>query len=364
MSTGSIVGLDIGGRNIKYVVLTPTGSTYQAIGGIVHPTHMKLELKHVLKRLLARIAGDIFFISTVMSYPTSCKDYQKGVETIVDMFLDIRPKAPVSLVDFQGNLWSLKDALHTDPTGLGATNFFGSLFLASKIQSPAIVMDTGSTSTDILFVTDNGPNIIGRDTSNVKRSFTGETTWTGIIYTLINSLTHFVPIRGRLVRGSPRGGSVNAVYNILNYEEMGKLLRMYGIKQKELDDYYVDIAAFFGCDLMNIGRIEIDNIAHFVSIKHIEVVVESLLQVVSWHKMNLRDIDFILMGIGKDILLKKVLNLFDIPKSQIFDAADHVPGDLWAYGSALGAALRGLDHVTGENVPISSIKYGVTPSKE
>jgi hypothetical protein len=98
--------------------------------------------------------------------------------------------------------------------------------------------------------------------------------------------------------------------------------------------------------------------ARYVSVKHVEVVAGFLLQVLSYHKLHVKDTDFVLMGIGKDILLKKVLNLLDVDQSRIFDAADYTPGDLWAHGSSVGAALRTLDHAAGEHVPLSSIERG------
>ncbi|MGC1121331.1 MAG: hypothetical protein WBA22_09570, partial [Candidatus Methanofastidiosia archaeon] len=66
--------------------------------------------------------------------------------------------------------------------------------------------------------------------------------------------------------------------------------------------------------------------------------------------------------IGKDLLLKKVLTLLDVEKSRIFDVADYVPGDFWAHGSSLGAALHTLDHVTGENIPLSDIRVNSNES--
>ncbi len=99
------------------------------------------------------------------------------------------------------------------------------------------------------------------------------------------------------------------------------------IKQKEIEKYYPDIASLFLCDL----------------------------QVMSYHNLCLEDTNFVLTGIGKDILLKKVLTLLEVSESHTFDAAD-VPGSLWAHGSSLGAAFGTLDHCTGEHILLSDVK--------
>jgi uncharacterized hydantoinase/oxoprolinase family protein len=260
-------------------------------------------------------------------------------------------------------MWPLQDVMSTNPARFAMSNFFGSAFLSSKICNNAVVMDTGSTSTDILLTADGHPVARGQDTENIRRQLTGEMTWTGIIATLISSLTQYVPLRGQLVKGSPRGGTTNDVYNILSYDEMRDLLRMYGVKQKKLDEYYLNIASLFLYDLKTIEHVEIENVARYVSVKHVETVAGFLLQVISFHNLDLKDTDFVLMGIGKDILLKKVLNVLDVPTCRIHDSADYVPGDLWAHGSSLGAALCTLDHYTKENVPLSAISFSQNTAK-
>ncbi len=360
MDIKPVVGLDIGGRSVKYTVLNPTGNKYQTVGGIASSYHMELELEPIFKKIAAHIPEDVSCINAVMSYPISCRTYHKGVERIATLFKNILPEKPVFFIDHEGYMWPLHEVMSTDPARFAMSNFFGSAFFGSKVCDNAIVMDTGSTSTDILLTADNRPVTIGQDTEDIRRNLTGEMTWTGVIATLISSLTQFVPLRGQWVKGSPRGGQTNDVYNILYYREMRDLLRMYGVKQKELDEYYLDIAAYFAYDLENIEPVEIENVARYVSMKHREIVAGFLLQVVSYHKRDVTDTDFVLMGIGKDILLKKVLNLLDVDKSHIFDAADYIPGDLWAHGSSVGAALRALDQVTGESVVLSDIE-GVNP---
>lgn len=358
MAKDSVIGLDIGGSNIKFTMLTPQRTGYLVSGGIVNAPYMDLELEHIVKRFLTENAEDVSCVGVITSYPVSCGDYYKGVERIVTLFSELLPETPVFFIDFESRMWPLQEVMSTNPARFAMANFLGSAYLASKIRDNAIVMDTGSTSTDILLTRDNVPVAIGKDTGNIRRNLTGEATWTGIITTLISSLTQSVPLRGRWTPGSPRGGTTNDVYNILYYDTMRDLLRMYGVKQKKIEDYYLNIASLFVFDLENIERTEIENVARYVSTKHVGTVAGFLLQVLSFHNLDLKDTDFVLMGIGKDILLKKVLTLLDVPRSQVFDSEDHVPGDFWAHGSSVGAALRTLDYTTGECVPLSALKGG------
>ncbi len=360
MTDGSIIGFDIGGSNIKFATLTPHKQKYLARGRIVNVPYMRIELEYTVKRLLSEVPENISCVGVITSYPVSCGDQRKAMEELVSLFQDALPEKPVFFIDFEGRMWPLKEVMSTTPARFAMSNFFGSAFFGSKVCDNAIVMDTGSTSTDILLTADNRPVTIGQDTEDIRRNLTGEMTWTGVLFTPISSLTQFVPLRGRLVKGNPRGGQTKDVYSVLYYDEVQDLLRMYGAKQKEKDKYALDIASLFLCDLENIEPIEIENVARYVSIKHREIVAGFLLQVMSYHKRDVTDTDFVLMGIGKDILLKKVLNLLDVDKSHIFDAADYIPGDLWAHGSSVGAALRALDQVTGENIALSDIE-GVTP---
>jgi uncharacterized hydantoinase/oxoprolinase family protein len=356
MMEGSIIGFDIGGSNIKFAVITPCGEKYVARGGIVNAPFMSMELEHIVNQFLSGVQDDISHIGVITSYPVSCGDQREGMEKIVNLFQKVMPEKPVFFIDFESRMWPLQEVISADPARFAMSNFFGSAYLGSKIRSNTVVMDTGSTSTDILLIRDNCPVAIGQDTNSIGRQLTGEMTWTGVLFTPVSSLTEYVPLRGRLVKGNPRGGTANDVYNIIYYEKMRDLLGTYEIKQKEKDRYALNLASLFLCDLKNIGPDEIENAARYVSVKHVEVVAGFLLQVLSYHKMHVKDTDFVLMGIGKDILLKKVLNLLDVDQSRIFDAADYIPGDLWAHGSSVGAALRTLDHAAGEHVPLSAIE--------
>ncbi|MBU7045564.1 MAG: hypothetical protein HXS54_03930 [Theionarchaea archaeon] len=356
MDRAPVIGLDIGGRTIKHTMLTPAGNKYQASGGLVPSRYMELELEQIIKRFAAKIPEDVSGVGITSSYPISCTTYRKGIEKICNLVHSALPQKPVFFIDFEGRMWPLHKVMSVNPARFAMSNFYGSAYLGSKVCSTAVVMDTGSTSTDILLTADNHLNTIGKDTNTIRRNLTGEMTWTGIIATLISSLTEFVPLRGQFVKGSPRGGQTNDVYNILYYDKMRDLLHMYGVKQKERDEYYKGIAAYFAYDLENIEPVEIKNVARYVSIKHREIVAGFLLQVLSFYKLHVKDTNYVLMGIGKDILLKKVLALLNVDESCIFDAADYIPGDLWAHGSSVGAALRTLDHVTGEFIPLSDIK--------
>lgn len=356
MDTGSFVGFDIGGKNVKYAVLTPQDDMYLVRGGIVQSMFMKMELKHILTRILAQIPEDTQCIGVCMSFPVGYRNFQEGVQKVVNIFLESDFKAPVFLVDFQGDLWSLKESVSQDPVRFSASNFFGSAFLASKICNNSVMMDTGSTSTDIIFCKNNRPVLLGSDITDMKRNITGEMTWTGIIHTLVSSLTHFVPLRGQLVRGCSSGATTNDVYNVLYYEKMEQLLQISGIQQKEREHYHLGVASLFGYDFESLREVEVEAVARFVSVKHIEAIAESLLRVLSGHKLSLKDSNYVIMGLGKDIVLKRVLNLLEVPQSHIYDISNHIPGDSWTYGSSLGAALRVLDYSKGDNVPIPLMK--------
>ncbi|MGC1121679.1 MAG: hydantoinase/oxoprolinase family protein, partial [Candidatus Methanofastidiosia archaeon] len=188
MKEGSVVGFDIGGTNIKSTVLTPKGNQYVASGKIVNAPYIGLELEHIVNRLIPKSKEDISCVGIITSYPVSCGDSHKGVERLVTLFKDILPATPVFFIDFEGRMWPLEDVTSTDPARFAMSNFLGSVFLGSKVCSTCVVMDTGSTSTDILRIADNHPVTIGRDTGDIRRTLTGEMTWTGIIATPISSL--------------------------------------------------------------------------------------------------------------------------------------------------------------------------------
>jgi uncharacterized hydantoinase/oxoprolinase family protein len=356
MTEGTIIGFDIGGSNIKFTMLTPQNQKYLARGRIANAPHMKVELEYIVKRFLSEVPDEISCVGMITSYPVSCGDQGKAVEELVTLVHSALPQKPVFFIDFEGQMWPLQKVMSVNPARFAMSNFYGSAYLGSKICDRGVIMDTGSTSTDILLTADNHLTTIGKDTTTIRRNLTGEMTWTGVLFTPISSLTQYIPLRGRWMKGNPRGGQTNDVYNILYYEEMRNLLHLYGSKQKEKDAYALDIASLFLCDLGNIDFVEIENVSHYVSVKHREIVAESLLQVLSTYNLDAKDINYILMGIGKDILLKKVLDLVDVDRCCIFDAADYIPGDLWAHGSSVGAALRTLDHVTGDDIPLSDIK--------
>ena len=197
------IGLDIGGANLKAVFL-PESSCEEA-RAIEIPFEMwkrSEELPDALARILNQIdsANEAQQIAVTMTGELAdCFSSKKeGVAFIADAVKSIANNKPVSFYQADGQ-WSSFETVERNWQRVAASNWhsmarFGARYLPDHI---GLVVDVGSTTTDVTPVSGGAPTAIG--TTDFTRIKNYELIYAGIGRTPICSLIQSVDVRGQKI---------------------------------------------------------------------------------------------------------------------------------------------------------------------
>ena len=186
----------------------------------------------------------------------------------------------MSVLDCRGEFAALPEA-RSRPLDFAATNWVASaLFAASRVDD-CILVDVGSTTTDIVPI--KGGRLACEGRTDLTRLSAGELVYTGVLRTNPNTLTTSVPVRGRPCRVAAEYFAVMADAYVL----LGRL---------DAADYTCPtpdgrdsspaacaerLARLVCADREMLSEAEIVKIARYLVECQLRVVSEGLLQVVS-----------------------------------------------------------------------------------
>ena len=120
---------------------------------------------------------------------------REGVLYILNSFKAAFPRVTAFVFSLSGAFVPLDDAC-LQPLDYAASNWMATAkWVASKIQD-CLVIDTGSTTTDILPIVGGSVTAIGR--TDLERLVAGELVYTGALRTNLAAISPTVPVEGRL----------------------------------------------------------------------------------------------------------------------------------------------------------------------
>ncbi|MEX0824867.1 MAG: hydantoinase/oxoprolinase family protein, partial [Pirellulaceae bacterium] len=194
----SFLGLDIGGANLKCADLS--GRTHS----LAFPLWQRpTDLAAVLAQLLAPFPHARHIAVTMTGELADCfSDVAQGVRHIVEhtdqAIRTQRPNArPAFFYSLDGSFVSARQAnQHPDP--LAASNWHAlATVVASAIDRPTLLIDIGSTTTDLTAL-DPG-NLRTRSRADFDRLQTGELVYVGVERTPLCALVDTLPVDGKNV---------------------------------------------------------------------------------------------------------------------------------------------------------------------
>ncbi len=119
---------------------------------------------------------------------------REGVLFVMDAVRGAFPESPAFALDCHGEFATLPEAA-ARPLDFAATNWVASALHAASRIDRCILMDVGSTTTDIVPILEGRLVCEGR--TDLARLTAGELVYTGVLRTNPNTLTTTVPVRGR-----------------------------------------------------------------------------------------------------------------------------------------------------------------------
>jgi probable H4MPT-linked C1 transfer pathway protein len=277
---GDFFGWDIGGVHLKWAELT-TAPRPATIRTRVVPFEIWKDPGGLGSRLRSLLDGRSGPHALTMTaelsdvFPTRAE----GVRTILRASAEALP-GPPRVLDLNGAFVSVQEALER-PLDVAAANWMATARLAGRARQDALLIDAGSTTTDIVPIRAGAPRPSGR--TDTERLLSGELVYTGVLRTPPSSLTDVVPLRGEWCRVSPEHFTIMAdVYRILGaITEDDYTVATPDGRGRSRDEALARLARLVCADLSSIETAAVETIAGFLEERQIERVAMAIRQVLS-----------------------------------------------------------------------------------
>jgi probable H4MPT-linked C1 transfer pathway protein len=311
-----IIGWDIGGANIKAVRLEFQEQKIKAHRAAVRPFEIWREPGDLII-VLQDIAEELGVqghqnVAVTMTAELSdvFRTKREGVLFVLDAIEKAFSKISIYPFNLEGRFFTLDEA-RKSPLLCAATNWLASALFVATHHSDCILMDIGSTTTDIIPI--RGGRAISKARTDTQRLVSGELVYTGLLRTNPNTVVNQVPVKGGLCR-------VAAEY----FTSMADIYLLSG--QVTPDQYTCTtadgrpktipaardrLARLVCSDSETMSAEEIDTLACYLREKQLQQITDSLFQVLSGLK-NGFSLPLIVLGTGK-FLVKEAARRLGMP---------------------------------------------------
>ncbi|MFQ6051168.1 MAG: hydantoinase/oxoprolinase family protein [Candidatus Hydrothermarchaeota archaeon] len=324
-----ILGLDVGGANIKVGLIDdeeivscrsyyyPLWKFHGNLPNFFLSLKREMEKEDKIHKTGVVMTGEL---------ADSFETRKKGVLFIAESLKNAFDE--VYFMDYEGVLHDIK-YLRENPLNFAGSNFPATVILASRIVEEGILLDMGSTTTDIIPFK-KGKHLSGKN--DLERLMNEELVYCGFLRTNLCFLSGKVPLRGKMVRISSEYFAQTAdIYRILGYiEEEEYVVETPDKRGKSKEDCKRRIARVLCSDKEELAENEILSVARFLKEKQVEMIRSSILNVLERKNMSR---NFVLAGIGSVILEEACENVGNIYKIE-----DEYGREVSAIAPAIGVA--------------------------
>lgn len=307
-----IAGFDIGGANTDLAVVN-----FDTNGNISDITtdfkylpmwQEKESLPTVLLDLLGDDRDEIDAVGICMTAEL-VDAYQTKKEGVLDIARKVKKtfNLPLGFIGFNGVI-NYNDLLN-NPLNVAASNWVATSKLAGLISPDCIMIDTGSTTTDIIPVKDGMECAEGR--SDLERLGTGELVYSGTLRTNVAALVDKVPLDDSWYRVASELFAISADIQMVleNIQEEDYTCHTPDGAGTSREECMRRIARVVCSDLDILTPYDITSISEYVHLKQVETISEALMEVSK--RTDIRRV--VTTGLGMDIIGKKASEFAGLP---------------------------------------------------
>ena len=276
-------GWDIGGAHLKVAKLDGNGDIV-AVRQIACPLWRGV---HELSRAMALIdfpVDDANAVHAVTMTGELCDIFpsrDEGVREILTEFLKkVSGAAAVRVFAGYDGWVDVAAAAGPETAAVASANWLALAAFTGEIAGDGLLIDIGSTTTDIIPIIEGEVRAVGRD--DASRLINGELVYTGVVRTPVNTICDRVPYRGQWQPLAAETFATMAdVYRLLGrIKEEDDLMPSADGRAKDLLGSASRLARMLGRDLEGDDLGEIGGVARYVAIRQrakIEQAVELVL---------------------------------------------------------------------------------------
>lgn len=291
------IGLDVGGAHLKAAVVSD-GRT-KAVEQVVCPLWQGLDQLNVALEKVGPFIerADVIGVTMTGELSDLFPDRATGVATLVDV---LTAKLPANTHFWLGNAgFDSAEAAKANPNATGSTNFLAAASYAAQQVSGGILVDFGSTTTDMVPFQNGKPTPCG--ITDGERLISGELVYTGMTRTPVMGVTTTAPFQGHwqtLAREVL--ATMGDVRRILGELPDGVDLHQTADgRSRSIDDSLARFARMFGRDRDDCTVDDWRHAAAYVREAQVRSIENDLMRVISGLDLP-RSAPIIAAGIGSD----------------------------------------------------------------
>jgi probable H4MPT-linked C1 transfer pathway protein len=204
-----LAGWDIGGVNVKVALIRD--------GGLAAARQRPFEVQRALDALpqvLQQVARDVGVASDAAHAVTMTAELsqafrtkREGVAFVLDAVERAFPGAPLHVFTVDGRFVSAAEA-RTQPLLAAAANWAATAGLVAQRYPDVLLVDTGSTTTDVIPIVSG--RVVARGRTDPDRLSSGELVYTGALRTPVEAIASEVPVRGEAAGVAAEGFALAA----------------------------------------------------------------------------------------------------------------------------------------------------------
>jgi (4-(4-[2-(gamma-L-glutamylamino)ethyl]phenoxymethyl)furan-2-yl)methanamine synthase len=194
--SGPVIGWDVGGVNTKAVIVTDTARPIRTVSLPYEIQYEPAALVAVLHRLSAELGAtgaERHAVTMTAELSQLFRTKREGVSTVLDAFAAAFGNARVGIYSVAGEFLSPADARRRH-LEVAASNWSATAVLVSRLEQNAILIDIGTTTTDIIPIEAGRVAALGH--TDPERLLSGELVYTGAVRTPAEALLTSVPLPG------------------------------------------------------------------------------------------------------------------------------------------------------------------------
>ncbi|MGF7118792.1 hydantoinase/oxoprolinase family protein [Methanobacterium oryzae] len=306
-----IAGFDIGGANTDLAVVE-----FDDQGNIINirtdfeyfPMWLKNdELGEALLDLIGNDLDDLDAVGVCMTAEL-VDAYKTKKEGVIDIATKSEESfsVPVGFIGLNGILNFKK--VTENPDEVAAANWIATAKIASKIENNCIMIDTGSTTTDIIPIKTGSECAKGR--SDLERLKTGELVYSGTLRTNVAAIVDKVQLGDEFLRVSSELFAITAdVHMILgNIKEEDYICSTPDGAGKSKEDCMRRIARVICGDMDILSQSDIEKISAYIYKEQVQRVAEALLEVSKRENLD----KVVTTGLGMNIIGAKAAEVAEL----------------------------------------------------
>lgn len=286
MTVPSVVGLDVGGANTKACFLS-IGEEREAsaIGRSRYhevwrdPRGLRQVMAGLVRGALPHGHPDAIALTMTAELCDVFPTRAAGVEAVVDAVKEVFPDTPLWLWTVGGRF--VDAAGQIPPEEVAAANWAASATLLSRACPLGILVDVGSTTTDLIPL--GGGKVRARGCNDTERLIWGELLYTGLLRTPAHSLSDRVYVHGKPCRVMHEFFAISAdVYRFLNLiDEQDYVCPPPDGTDRSPSACARRLARLVGADPLHLGQNHLAWVARYLKEKQVQQITECLFQVMS-----------------------------------------------------------------------------------